>query len=231
MKIIPTNCKNIIYKALSVDRNKFLMETFPQIYSNSNKPVINPLKAGISKEKLRQKAQSIINNHTFACSSISFGMGLPSNPFIIGATLAGDLTQYLAQLTIVAQKIGYLYGLQDLSAMDDETQYRLQKGMLLIMLGQGTNRALSNLIKSYSKPLGKFILKKSSSSGVGKKVIEFLITKLGGEVISKKGVSRFLSKILPGISGCISFAITWGSFKQASYRLLDYFEQEVANAA
>ena len=230
MKIIP-NSSTILYKALSVDRNKFLRDTFPQVYQNStDMPLPSPRKAGISKEKLRQKALSIINNHTLVCSSVSFGLGLPSNPYLAPATIAGDLSQYLSQLIIMAQKIGYLHGLQDLSSMDDEAQFRLQKGMLMIMLGQGTNRALSNLIKSYSKPLGKYILKKSASNGVARKVIAFFVTKLGGEVLTKKGISRFLSKLIPGISGCISFAITWGSFKKASNRLLDYFEEEFVAA-
>ena len=223
---------NLVIKAVKnmtyVDRNDFLRKTFPSLYSSYQKQdnLPSPAQLGVDAATLRQKALSIIRKHKFVCASISGGLAIPGG-LSMAATIPADLAQYYAQLLPVAQKIAYLYGLQDLAKADDQTEYECLIAMLYIMMGQTLNRSMANVLKNYTKPLIKKILQNRGSDKVIQRVIEFAITKIGGEMVTKKGVPRFISKVIPGISAGISFALTWGFFSQACNRLLNHFERHV----
>ena len=215
-------------KMFYVDRNNFLREAFPQVYQGYSygDELPSPRAAGVSQADLKKKASSIIKHHTLLCSSVSGGLGIPGG-LAAPATLVADIAQYYGQLVLVAQKIGYLYGLPNLDNLDDEGEYKLLLGLINIMLGQGVNRAVLNVIKNYEKEIGKFVIKKCGKDKVFEKVVRFFVTKVAGEVMGKRGVSRVLGKVIPFVGGAASFTITWFSFKPACNRLLGYFETNV----
>lgn len=215
---------------LYVDRNSFLRKTFPQAYGSrtGNSPLPAPKQMGISTAELHQKAMGIIRNYTLRTSFISAGLGIPGGA-MIPVTVSTDLYQYYGQLLIVAQKISYLYGLNDLSQADDETQFQILSSMLWIMLGHGGKKAAANVLKSYMKPLQKYILKNPVSSNCLQRVIRFIVTRVGAQQLTKRGVMEVLKKALPIVSGAVSGTITWVTFKPACIRILAHFENQSAN--
>ncbi len=84
----------------------------------------NPAYAGISAEELKSIADGCINYETNLASATSFATGIPGGLAMIG-TIPMDLAQYYARLTIMLQKLAYLYGWPEMynsdGEFDDET--------------------------------------------------------------------------------------------------------------
>ena len=227
---------NMVIKAVKnmthVDRNEFLRKTFPKTYvaCRGKDHLPSPAQLVVKASVLKQKAESVIRKHKFVCASISGGLGIPGGAGM-AASIPADLAQFYGHLLVVAQKIGYIYGMQDLSQADDQTEYECLIALLYIMMGQTLNRSLSNVLKNCTKPFVRTVFQNRGGKEVFQRVMEFAVTKIGGEMLTKKGISRVASKLIPGISAGVSFGLTWMFFDQGCNRLLKHFERELVAVA
>ena len=227
--IITKAVKKVIY----VDRNDFLRKIFPAVYSSygNHNNLPSPLQAGVNKSTLKQKALSVLRKHRLICSSISGGITFMTGPVSIPV----DVAQYYENLFTAAQKIAYIYGMQDLRQADDQTEYECLVALFYIMIGHSIDQSMKATLKRCMEPvLNKVIdkiVKNRSSKEVMQRIIEFAVTKMLGETVSKKGLSRVLGKLVPCVSGAVSFALTWGFFTKACNRLITHFERQVLAAA
>ena len=118
-KILEVIVKASELPLVKVDREAFLRKTF------KNDPHIEEiLKHGpqsvYTTESLQKKANSIIRGSTSKTALTSFVSGLPSNPVVATAAAGADLTQYFGFSVNLAQKISYLFGMEELDKLSSE---------------------------------------------------------------------------------------------------------------
>lgn len=208
---------------VSVDREEFLRTTF-QKYGNTDKLSTHGPQEIYSSDVLDKVANSVIRRHTTEATALSAAAGIPGGFGAVPATI-GDLSQFYAHLLIVGQKLGYVYGMEDLrkgqSSFDEESNR-----ILIIMLGvafgvEGANQVMSKIAKVAIKKYAKDVIAKSaekSLAGVVSRMVIKIMEALGMKV-SEKSASNFVGKAIPVVSGVISGAITYATFPPMARKL------------
>lgn len=216
-----------------VDREEFLRKTF----GNSkyiDKILADGPQSVYTVDSLRKKADEVIRSSTRKTSAVSFAAGLPSNPALMIAAGAADVTQYFGFALNLAQKIAYIFGedqifndKEDLiskngEAIPEDAQVR----MIAYIGGMMGVSGASGLIIKTSQAAGANIGKKVAGQALTKTTWYPIAKKVGsilGYKITKKTVESVISKAVPVIGGAISGGITYVTFKPMGRRLADVF--------
>ena len=217
-EVISAACK---VPGVKINRDEFLMKEFGAPKYNSVKNMIiknGPGGAGISSDDIEKHAKGVINFETTKVTALAAAAGVPGGLAMI-ATVPADVAQFYAHVLRVIQKLMYLYGWEDIGAMDEST-----KNLLILFLGamsgvQAAQKAIADLCASAAAKATKTIaakaLTKTTLFPIVKKVCQQLGVRMTKEVFAK-GVA----KAIPIIGAVASGGITLATFKPMSNRLL-----------
>jgi hypothetical protein len=186
-----------------------------------------PSIAGIPPSTIRAIAKSCIAWHRAGVSGLSFLSGIPGGWWIVG-TVPADLTQFFWHVTVILQKLAYLHGWPEFFDEDgepgDETLlvFTIFVG---VMFGAAT---ASKLLSDLAERVGQQVVKRLPQKALSKWGLYRLskqIAKWIGVRLTKTTFARYLSKVIPFVSGFISGAISWISFSFMSKRLRRHLEK------
>jgi len=174
------------------------------------------INAGIPIDMLNKLADGAVKLETTRATTLSTAAGIPGGLAMFG-TVPADLAQFYAHVFRIAQKLAYIYGYKEID-LDDATQ-----NVLMIFLGVmfGVNAATAALAKLAAanaakigarvaaKPLSKYAI-----YNIAKKVLAWVGVKL-----TKDGVGKAVSKVVPIIGGVISGGLTVATFLPMTKKL------------
>ena len=168
-----------------------------------------PATAGIPIELVDELADACIRGHVVKASSISFLTGIPGG-LAMAATIPADIAQFYWHALVLAQKLAYLYGWQDLlkeGEVDEDTEFQLT---LLIGTMMGASAARRGLV-DLSERLAVQIAHRLPRQPLTKYAVYNLTKRVGtwiGVRITKGTFSRGVAKVIPFIGAAISAGVT-----------------------
>lgn len=214
---------------VKVNRENFLLEVFKKESSNMRSKIIEvgPVKAGISRKKLKQLAMQTINTRTMVSSTASFVAGLPGG-LAMAATIPADTLQFFGVALRLAQELSYLYGEDDLW-IDGALDMEKVTSQLVVYCGVMFGAAgASATVRVLSSTLGKQALKKIPQMALTKTFyypIVKAIAKAVGVKMTKGLFAKGVSKAVPILGGIVSGGITFISMRPMGMRLADEFDE------
>lgn len=185
-----------------------------------------PAEAGIPASTIRKIATSSIQWHRTGVTAVSFTTGLPGGWWMVG-TIPADMTQFFWHVTVVLQKLAYLYGWPSLAddehEIDDETLHMFTL-FVGVMLGAGAAaKAIGDIGEKFATQvltrLPRQALTKWGFYRIAKQVARWI-----GIQLTKRTFARWISKAIPVFSGFLSGGISWVSFSMMSKRLRNHLE-------
>ena len=157
---------NVITSALQipgvkVDRTTLLRDLFKKESDEMIALILEqgPVNAGVSRQVLKKKAKSIVDDRTLKSSGASFVAGLPGG-LAMAAAVPADLLQFYGVALRLAQEVAYIYGEEDLwdgTGLDEE---RVKNQLLIycgVMLGVS---AATSTIRILSSKIATQVLQK-----------------------------------------------------------------------
>ena len=185
-----------------------------------------PADAGIPDSVIRSIAMGSVKWHRAGVSALSFATGVPGGWWAAG-TVPADMSQFFWHVTVILQKLAYLYGWPSLGEgdeePDDETllKYTLFVG---VMFGSGAaSRGLGELAEKLgTQMMSRLPQKALTNYGVYRFAKE--TAKWIGIRLTKQTFARWIAKAIPVVSGFISGGISWTSFSIMSKRLRVHLE-------
>lgn len=226
--------QDILVQALNIpgvkiERSEFLYKELIKYYPE--KQVLsaiskNPASVDISREKINEIANQVIDYETNKVSAISFAAGIPGG-LAMAATIPADIAQYFGFMLRVMQKLAYLYGFPEFELNENNISDSTMNQLLIflgVMFGvSGANQGVRIIAETaagkVSKTLAQKALTKTTLYPIVKKVVTTLGFKMTKDVFAK-GVSKFV----PIIGGVVSGTITYATFKPCAIKLRDDFK-------
>ena len=202
-----------------IDRNDFLKKQLSgkvsdeQLTDALDNGTIN---AGIPIEILNKIADGAIKLETSKATALSTAAGIPGGFAMIG-TIPADLAQFYAHVFRVAQKLAYVYGYKEIN-FDDATH-----NILMIFLGvmfgvSAATSALARLAANNAAKIGARVAAQSLSKyaiyNMSKKILGWI-----GVKVTKVGVGKAVTKVVPIVGGVLSGGITVATFLPMSKKL------------
>jgi len=209
---------------VKVDRDTFLKESlakYTKSYDLIEKAIeVGTIEAGFSRMTIDLIANKVMKNNVFDSTKYSFFTGIPGG-FAMAATIPADTAQFYAHVLILAQKLAYLYGYENL--WRDELEYENAKNQMMLFLGvmfgvSGSTATLkvvtANLSNQALQKLPQKTLAKTIYYPIIKKIAKFL-----GISITKQSFAKGVSKVIPVVGGLVSGGITYASLKKMGEKL------------
>ena len=214
-----------------IDRDDFLRSELGKYVTD---PIVldtaislNPAQAGIDKETIDRAARTAIRTETRRITALSTATGMPGGLAMIG-TVSVDVTQYIAHVLRVVQKLVYLYGWQDLyndeGKVDDET-----KDLLMLFVGtmfgvEGAVKAVTAIAEEMGKQIEKRLLRKALTSTTVYPIVKNVASILGKKM-TKEVFAAGVKKGVPIAGGIISGFITFASFRPMANNFKKYLSR------
>jgi hypothetical protein len=181
----------------------------------------NPAAAGIPLKVLHEVANTSITYETSKVTGISTAAGIPGGWWVLG-TAPADMTQYIAHMLRIAQKLAYVYGWPDLfggeGAMDEATE-----GILTLFVGVMVGAQVAqNGVAKVSTMIAAQVVKKLPQQALTKGAIYPLVKKVAGFLgvsMTKKLFASGVAKAIPVVGAVLSGGLTLGTFLPMSKRL------------
>ncbi|WP_430883324.1 SHOCT domain-containing protein [Fusibacter sp. JL216-2] len=226
------NFMNALYSVpgVKVNRENFLNETLSKYTSSYDlipKAIdTNPLEAGFNNSTIDLIAKKIRKESVITSSRKSFISGIPGG-IAMAATIPYDTAQFYSQALILAQKLAYLYGYEDL--WDGEYSYEEAKNQMMLFLGvmfgvSGSTATLkvvtANLSNQALKKLPQKALTKTIYYPIIKKICKYL-----GINLTKKSFAKGVSKVIPFVGGVVSGGLTFASLSNMGEKLQNTLSQ------
>lgn len=211
------------FPGVAVDREKFLRGALKKHCCEAHiQDAISKGTAGVVPSKVLDKiAADCIKSHTKKVTILSAAMGVPGGWATLG-TIPSDIAQFYYHVFVVAQKLAYIYGYPD---MRDQNGHLSQgaTNLLTMFVGVMTGVAVAaKTLQELGKKLQQQFIKKLPEYALSDGVLQMAVNKVAKKVgmqLSKNGVADGVSKIIPLVSGLISGALTYRSFKPQAERL------------
>lgn len=208
---------------VAVDRDKYLRDELGKYFPDEVvEYVIERGTPGVIPVPFLDKlATQCIKSHTKKATLLSTAMGIPGGLAAIG-TVPGDLAQFYFHVLVMAQKLAYLYGYPNL--LNEEGHLSKEAVHVLtifvgVMTGVGVAaKALQELGEMLQKQILKKLPEYALNSGVLYPVVRKIAAMIGAS-ITKGSVSKGITKAVPLLSGVISGALTYRTFKPQAQRL------------
>ena len=188
-----------------------------------------PALAGVPEELIEKLAQEAINYENNLATATSAAAGLPSNPTImVGATVA-DLGQFYAHVLRVAQKLGYLYGWEDIFSLEGDQMDDATRNAMILFLGvmsgvNGAEKTLMAVAKNAGMVTGKRVARQALTKGTIYPIVKKVAYYLGLQM-NKQIFGRAVGHTIPILGGVISGVITRATFAPMANRLKDYLAE------
>lgn len=182
-----TNFFTILDKAsqlpmVEVERDAFLRRQFKNSKHDEKKAIEKgTIAAGVSRKELRKIANGVIKFESTQVTLISTIAGIPGGLAMLG-TVPADMVQYMAYLIRVAQKLMYLYGIDDINDISDGSQSALILALGAMLGAESSSNGIRVLCKAYAKSVEKKAVQKMLTKGslyaIVKKIASSLELKL-----------------------------------------------------
>ena len=185
-----------------------------------------PAKAGVSPELIDMLAEDAISYENNLATAASIAVGLPSSLATMAPAAAADLSQFYAHVIRVAQKLGYLYGWNDIFDLNGEKMDDATRNVIFMFLGvmsgiEAAERGLMTVAKSAAVATEKRLVAKALTKGAVYPVVKRVAFALGIQM-DKKLFSQMAGKSIPLAGGAISGIVTYASFSTMAHRLKNY---------
>ncbi|WP_129966047.1 hypothetical protein [Bifidobacterium pseudolongum] len=211
-----------------VEREPFLRS---QLQRHFPKQVVDqaiaesPAAAGINADQLNSIAYDSINYETSKVTALSFAAGLPGGIAMAG-TIPADLTQQMAHILRIMQKLAYLYGWPSL--MDEENS-AIDDGMvnnLIIFAGimfgvEGASNAIHRVAAQLALNVAKKLPQQALTKGIVYPVVKKIALALGVHM-TKQTFAKSVSKVIPIIGGVVSGGLTFATYRPMACKLKDH---------
>ena len=205
-----------------INREEYLKKELLRFYSEEEIDLI--LKKAIKNscidiKKLDTIANAAINYHTTIATGLSVVAGIPGGVAAL-ATIPTDLTQFYAQVLMVAQKLSFIYGWGNNYTTEPDEEFKYQMTLFIgAMSGAKVSyTAIKTMAREFAKQVEKRLpqvaLTKYAFYNIAKQVAKWL-----GISLTKKSFAKGLAKIIPYVSGLISGVVTVATFKPMAKRL------------
>lgn len=214
---------------VKVNRDAFLISTFDKKDKDTKKRIleVGPVEAGITKEELRKKAKTLVNNETLKSTAISFAAGLPGGIAMLG-TLPADILQYFGVSLRLAQELAYLYGEEDLWEEGKLLEERVTNALVIYLGVMFGSAVAANTIRILSSKLGQQALKKIPQLALTKTfyypIVKSVVKFFGGKM-TKEIFGKTVAKVVPVIGGVVSGGITYTTLKPMGIKLMETLEK------
>lgn len=208
---------------VAVDRDKFLRDELGKYFPEQvvDYVIARGTPGVIPTPFLDKLAAACIKSHTKKATLLSAAMGIPGGLAALG-TVPGDIAQFYFHVLVMAQKLAYLYGYPTL--LDEDGH--LSPGavhVLTIFVGVMTGVGVATkALQELGEILQKQILKKVPEYALTNGILYLVVRRIAamiGSTLSKGAVSKGISKAIPLVSGMISGALTYRTFKPQAQRL------------
>jgi hypothetical protein len=213
-----------------IDRASFLRKALSPHFSEEvvEKAIATrPALAGITSSQIRPIAASSIAWHRSGVTAVSFATGIPGGWWIAG-TIPADMTQFFWHVTIILQKLAFLYGWPSLAdkdrELDDETLH-IFTIFIGVMFGAG---AASKILGEVSEKAATQVanrLQREALTKYGTYQVAKEVSKWLGIKLTKEKFANVLAKAVPVVSGFLSGAMTWITFGKMSKKLRKHLEE------
>lgn len=185
----------------------------------------SPAAAGINADQLNSIAYDSINYETSKVTALSFAAGLPGGIAMAG-TIPADLTQQMAHILRIMQKLAYLYGWPSL--MDEENS-AIDDGMvnnLIIFAGimfgvEGASNAIHRVAAQLALNVAKKLPRQALTKGIVYPVVKKIALALGVHM-TKQTFAKSVSKVIPIIGGVVSGGLTFATYRPMACKLKDH---------
>ncbi len=207
---------------VKVDRESFLRSAFRQYCTKDEleKAIKNPVDV-LPQKLIDNLADSCINNHLIKVSSISFFAGIPGG-LTMAATIPADMANYFWHALVLAQKLAYLYGIQNLcdeNGIMTETTQEMLTLLLGVMMGVSTaNEVITNASRAIAVQTVKRLPQKALTKTFWYPFIKSIAKALGIK-LTKESFAKAVGKIIPVVGGVFSMGLTAATFRPAAKRL------------
>ncbi|MBR0140704.1 MAG: hypothetical protein IJM19_00470 [Ruminococcus sp.] len=213
---------------VNVERDSFLRKQFV----NSKYDVYDvisrgPVSAGVPKEELRKIAKGVIRLESTQVTLISTAAGLPGGLAMIG-TVPADMAQYIGYLMRVAQKLMYLYGIESIKDVSDNSENAIIIALGVMLGAEGASNGLRTLCKSFAVNLEKRVAQKALTKGTLYPIVKKICAQLGIK-LTKQSFAKGVGKVVPIIGGFASGGLTLATFVPSCKHLLNALEKEMYN--
>ena len=214
---------------VKVDRELFLRGQFKEFEDVSMDTIIavGPVNAGVSKEILQKKAETILKSKTTKSAIASFATGIPGG-LAMAATIPADMLQFYGVALGMAQEIAYLYGEEDLWEEGKLSTERVINQLILycgVMLGAS---GASQTVRVMSSALAKQAMKKLPQKALTQTFYYPIIKSIAqafGAKMTKEVFAKGISKAVPIIGGVVSGGITLATMMPMGSRLIKTLEE------
>lgn len=207
---------------VKVDREDFLRSILRQYCTKDEleKAIKNPVEV-LSQKLIDNLADSCINNHLIKVSSISFFAGIPGG-LTMAATIPADMANYFWHALVLAQKLAYLYGIQNLcdeNGVMTETTQEMLTLLLGVMMGVSTaNEVITNASRAIAVQTVKRLPQKALTKTFWYPFIKSIAKALGIK-LTKESFAKAVGKIIPIVGGVFSMGLTAATFRPSAKRL------------
>lgn len=226
---------------VKVDRDAFLRREFEKKVDADmlqNILAVGPVDAGVNRNELKKKAESLSDKRTWQSSAVSFAAGVPGGAAAVPAAGA-DIVQFFGVVLRTAQEISYLYGENDFWTDFDTDDERVRDSLVLYcgaMFGvNGAAAAVKLISKNVAKQTVKYIDKTALTKGIVYPVLKKISKWIMQKPLTKEGLKKIAVKAIPVVGGAVSGGLTYLSMKPMGKRLIqtldianyDYDEEDI----
>lgn len=215
---------------IKVDREQFLRsELSRRFHQRVVRKAIKttPASAGIEPEIIDQLALDCINYETLRVSGISAAAGLPGGVAVI-ITVPADMVQFLSHVVVVAQKLAYLYGWQQLFSkecgdmIDDAAKTKLVLFMGCMFGISTANTLLVQLAKALAEGVESAMVNAALIDlGLGT-VVQNIIEAIANTLVPV--VAKGVATAIPIAGALVGGYMTYKQFKHKALQLKHYLE-------
>ena len=214
---------------VKIDRTAFLYKELIKYYSEDivvSAMKNNPAYAGVTRDKINEIANQVIDYETNKVSAISFAAGIPGG-LAMAASIPADVAQYFGFMLRVVQKLAYLYGFDDFELDGDSISDETMNNLLIflgVMFGvQGANQGIKIIAETASKKVSKSLAQKALTKTTLYPIVKKVATTLGFKM-TKEVFAKGVSKVVPVVGGVVSGGLTYLTFKPSAIKLQDSFK-------
>lgn len=183
-----------------------------------------PAKAGIPASLICRLAKSSMSRHRTGVTAASVAAGLPGG-WGMAATIPADLAQFYWHISVILQKLAYLYGWPELfkdgQEIDDETLHLFTIFVGVMAGAEGAGKLLVKLADKLAQEavnrLPRMALTKWGLYTLSKQIAKWIGVKL-----TKTSFARIVAKAPPFLAGVTSGYMTWIAFSKMSSRLQEH---------
>ena len=209
-----------LYGALSIHTTKEIAEQAVRT---------NPANACVPSELIEKLADEAIEYESNLATATSFVAGIPSNLATMGPATVADLGQFYAHVLRIAQKLGYLYGWDDIFDLEGDQMDDATRNALVLFLGvmsgvKGAEKTLLSVAQKAGTATGKRIAKQALTKGTIYPIVKKIAYYLGIQM-NKQIFGHAVGKAVPLFGGVVSGILTWSSFGHMATRLRDHLRE------